>query len=57
MAGRYILGISAFHHDRAVCPLRNGKIVAAPQEEGFTRKKGDPSFPLLAAQHPSQQAA
>ena len=40
-----ILGISAFYHDSAACLLRNGEIVAAAQEERFTRKKHDPGFP------------
>ncbi len=41
----YILGISAFYHDAAACLLEDGKIVAAAQEERFSRKKHDPSFP------------
>jgi len=41
----YILGISAFYHDSAACLLRDGEVVAAAQEERFTRKKGDASFP------------
>tara|TARA_B100001121_G_scaffold269452_1_gene254036 strand:- start:2084 stop:3919 length:1836 start_codon:yes stop_codon:yes gene_type:complete len=40
-----ILGISAFYHDSAACILKNGKIVAAAQEERFTRKKHDSSYP------------
>ena len=48
MADQYILGISAFYHDSAACLLRNGEIVAAGQEERFTRKKGDASFPSRA---------
>ena len=40
-----ILGISAFYHDSAACILVNGEIVAAAQEERFTRKKHDPSYP------------
>ena len=43
--GRCVLGISAFYHDSAACVLRDGEIVAAAQEERFTRKKGDDSFP------------
>ena len=43
-----ILGISAFYHDSAACILVNGKIVAAAQEERFTRKKHDPSYPKNA---------
>lgn len=40
-----ILGISAFYHDSAAALLKDGEIVAAAQEERFTRKKHDPSFP------------
>ncbi len=47
----YILGISAFYHDSAACLLRDGEIVAAAQEERFTRKKGDASFPIQAARY------
>jgi carbamoyltransferase len=43
-----ILGISAFYHDSAACLLQNGKIVAAAQEERFTRKKHDHDFPQNA---------
>ena len=46
-----ILGISAFYHDSAACLVRDGEIVAAAQEERFTRKKHDPSFPDLAVQY------
>src|SRR5215211_1611548 len=45
---QYVLGVSAFYHDSAACLLRNGEIVAAAQEERFTRRKGDPSFPSRA---------
>jgi len=45
-----ILGISAFYHDSAACLLVDGKIVAAAQEERFTRKKHDSEFPLNAIQ-------
>ncbi len=41
----YILGLSAFYHDSAACLLQDGRIIAAAQEERFTRKKHDPSFP------------
>jgi len=47
----YILGISAFYHDSAACLLRDGTVVAAAQEERFTRKKGDAGFPQHAAQY------
>ena len=40
-----ILGISAFYHDSAATLLVDGKIVAAAQEERFTRKKHDSAFP------------
>jgi carbamoyltransferase len=40
-----ILGISAFYHDSAACILINGEIIAAAQEERFTRKKHDSSYP------------
>ena len=43
-----ILGISAFYHDSAACILIDGKIIAAAQEERFTRKKHDPSYPQNA---------
>ncbi len=44
----HILGISAYYHDSAACLLRDGEIVAAAQEERFTRVKHDPSFPSCA---------
>ncbi len=44
----YILGISAYYHDSAACLLRDGQIIAAAQEERFSRKKHDPDFPLRA---------
>lgn len=43
-----ILGISCFYHDSAVCLVRDGKIVAAAQEERFSRKKHDENFPKKA---------
>jgi carbamoyltransferase len=46
-----ILGISAFYHDSAACLVRNGEIVAAAQEERFTRKKHDPGFPHCAVEY------
>ena len=46
-----ILGISAFYHDSAACLVRNGEIVAAAQEERFTRKKHDYSFPAQAVKY------
>ena len=44
----YILGISAFFHDSAACLIKDGKIIAAAQEERFTRKKHDSDFPQQA---------
>ena len=44
----YILGISALYHDSAACLINNGEIIAAAQEERFTRIKHDKSFPLNA---------
>ena len=44
----YILGVSAFYHDSAACLIRDGHIVAAAQEERFTRKKFDAGFPRRA---------
>ena len=43
-----ILGISAFYHDSAATILVDGKIIAAAQEERFTRKKHDPNYPFHA---------
>jgi carbamoyltransferase len=42
---RYILGVSAFYHDSAAALLCDGKIIAAAQEERFSRRKHDPRFP------------
>lgn len=46
-----ILGVSAFYHDSAACLVRSGEIVAAAQEERFTRKKHDHEFPRLATRY------
>lgn len=43
-----IIGISAYYHDSAACVLQDGKIIAAAQEERFTRKKHDSAFPSNA---------
>ena len=45
-----ILGISAFYHDSAAALVQDGKIIAAAQEERFTRKKHDESFPKNAVE-------
>ncbi len=47
----HILGISALYHDSAAALLRDGKIVAAAQEERFTRRKHDPGFPEKAIEY------
>ncbi|HYI77695.1 MAG TPA: carbamoyltransferase N-terminal domain-containing protein, partial [Chryseolinea sp.] len=44
----YILGISAYYHDSAAVLIEGGKIIAAAQEERFTRKKHDATFPRNA---------
>jgi carbamoyltransferase len=46
-----ILGISAYYHDSAACLVRDGEIIAAAQEERFTRKKHDPRFPCQAIRY------
>ena len=46
-----ILGISAFYHDSAACLVADGEIVAAAQEERFTRRKHDSGFPAKAAEY------
>ncbi|MFP4476219.1 MAG: carbamoyltransferase [Desulfatibacillaceae bacterium] len=47
----HILGISCFYHDSAACLVSGGDIVAAAQQERFSRKKHDPSFPVDAARY------
>ncbi len=47
----HILGISCFYHDSAACIVRDGEILAAAQEERFSRKKHDPRFPRHALQY------
>ena len=51
-----ILGISAFYHDSAAALLINGKIIAAAQEERFTRKKHDPSYPFNSINYVLKEA-
>src|SRR5262245_39633369 len=48
---QHILGISAYYHDSAACLLRDGRLVAAAQEERFTRKKHDARFPVNAVRY------
>ncbi len=52
----YILGISCFYHDAAACLLKDGQIIAAAQEERFTRKKHDDRFPKEAVNYCLQKA-
>jgi len=51
-----VLGISCFYHDSAACLIRNGEILAAAQEERFTRKKHDPRFPKNAIAYCLEEA-
>jgi carbamoyltransferase len=51
-----ILGLSAFYHDSAACLVRDGVIVAAAQEERFTRKKHDYRFPIKAVEYCLKEA-
>jgi carbamoyltransferase len=51
-----ILGISAYYHDSAAAVLVDGEIVAAAQEERFTRKKHDSSFPIHACRYVLEEA-
>ncbi|HET9831548.1 MAG TPA: carbamoyltransferase N-terminal domain-containing protein, partial [Vicinamibacterales bacterium] len=46
-----ILGISAYYHDSAACLVEDGRVVAAAQEERFTRKKHDANFPSRAVEY------
>ena len=52
----YILGISAYYHDSAACLIKDGRIVAAAQEERFTRIKHDSDFPLQATRYCLEEA-
>jgi len=52
----YILGISAYYHDSAACLVRDGEIIAAAQEERFTRIKHDHSFPTNAIKYCLKEA-
>ena len=52
----YIVGISAFYHDSAACLLKDGEIIAAAQEERFTRKKHDAGFPSNAINYCLKEA-
>ncbi|MBI2876888.1 MAG: carbamoyltransferase [Candidatus Tectomicrobia bacterium] len=52
-----IVGISAFYHDSAACLIQDGRIIAAAQEERFSRKKHDESFPISALSYCLRQGA
>ena len=51
-----VLGISAYYHDAAATFVRNGEIIAAAQEERFTRRKNDPDFPKRAIEYCLREA-
>ena len=51
-----ILGISAYYHDSAACLLINGQLIAAAQEERFSRKKHDDRFPSAAVEYVLSEA-
>jgi carbamoyltransferase len=53
---RYILGISAYYHDAAAAIIKNGEIIAAAQEERFSRVKHDPRFPVNAINYCLEEA-
>ena len=55
MENIYILGISAFYHNSAAALVKNGEVVCACEEERFTRKKGDSSFPINAIMYCLEQ--
>ena len=55
MTKQYILGISALYHDSAAALILDGAIIAAVQEERFTRRKHDPSFPHHALKYCSNR--
>jgi carbamoyltransferase len=52
----YLLGISAYYHDSAACLVRDGEILAAAQEERFTRKKHDAGFPAHSVRYVVREA-
>ena len=52
----YILGLSAYYHDSAAALLKDGEIIAAAQEERFTRKKHDAGFPAGAINYCLREA-
>ena len=52
-----ILGVSCFYHDAAACLINNGEIIAAAQEERFTRKRHDANFPVQAITYCLEEAS
>jgi len=52
----YVLGVSAFYHDSAAAIVKDGEIIAAAQEERFSRKKHDPRFPINAINYCLEEA-
>ena len=52
----HILGISAFYHDSAACLVTDGELIAAAQEERFSRKKHDHRFPVHAVEYCLREA-
>jgi len=52
----YILGIGCYYHDASACLLKDGRIIAGAEEERFTRKKHDTSFPINAINYCLQEA-
>lgn len=56
MKSIYILGISAFYHDSSACLLKDGELIAAVQEERFTRRKHDACFPLNSIKYCVEEA-
>src|SRR3990167_4593286 len=52
----YILGISCYYHDSAACLIKDGRIIAAAEEERFTRKKHDNNFPINAINYCLKEA-
>ena len=52
-----ILGISAFYHDSAAAIIHDGNIIAAAQEERFSRKKHDPRYPFNAVKYVLEESS
>ena len=52
----YIIGISCFYHDSSACILKDGRIIAAAEEERFTRRKHDTRFPIDAIKYCLEEA-